>query len=88
MINEGYIPIELLKSPFRRASDVSHYYVLYLYVRDCSGEINTISGKKPVFDVVEFFPSKIDIITTPRTSRGLEIYMYIGARTVLEFLKF
>ena len=94
-----FIDFDLLMSLSRRTSAyVDHYHILlYLHVRDCSdgcgsGVCKILSlAKETGFAVFDFSLSKIDIITTPRTSRlysqeELEIYIMggIGFSEVLD----
>ena len=76
VIRNGFCRLWLVNESVEKSVSL-HWPLLYtepVHVGDwrdvCrSGEINTISGKKMGFDVVDFFPSRNDIITTPRTSR-------------------
>ena len=94
-----FIDFDLLMSLSRSTSAyVDHYHILlYLYVGDCgdgcgSRVCKILSlAKETGFAVFDFSPSKIDIITTPRTSRlysqeELEIYVMggIGFSEVLD----
>ena len=78
----GFADFYLLMSlPRRTSAFIDHYHILYLDVAvgaEADGGINTVSGKRKGFTVLNFSPSisNIDIITIPTTSRHEELEIY------------